>query len=221
MSDRVEPGEALELRRGRPRDASIDQAILDAAQELVGQVGYARMSIDLVARRAGVTRPTVYLRWRNKPELVHAALFRRSNRWPDTGDLRGDLIVIARRSAKAWAVPGVRAALLGLLADAAVDDELHAAVMASILGPTKAWLVRLFASAAARWRGLRHDRRRRGARSLHGTALPALRLQRRRRPDVRRRRGRRAAAKCDVRVTSCARWGSSHEVERFIRWEIR
>ena len=150
MSDRVEPGEALELRRGRPRDASIDQAILDAAQELVGQVGYARMSIDLVARRAGVTRPTVYLRWRNKPELVHAALFRRSNRWPDTGDLRGDLIVIARRSAKAWAVPGVRAALLGLLADAAVDDELHAAVMASILGPTKAWLVRLFASAAAR-----------------------------------------------------------------------
>jgi len=148
MADLVESEPAP--ARGRPRDASLDEAILSATHALVGEVGYGRLSIDMVARRAGVTRPTIYLRWRNKPELVHAALFRRRGGLPNTGRLHHDFSTVADRAIEAWERPGVRAALLGLLADAAIDDALHATVMASIAGPIRGWLTAVLDAAVER-----------------------------------------------------------------------
>lgn len=60
--------------RGRPRTQDIDQRILRATLHLLGEVGYAHMSVDDVARVAGVTRPTIYLRYTNKAELAEAAM---------------------------------------------------------------------------------------------------------------------------------------------------
>ena len=48
--------------------------ILTATLDLLGQVGYARMSLDDVAQAAGVTRPTIYLRYPNKAALARAAM---------------------------------------------------------------------------------------------------------------------------------------------------
>ena len=59
---------------GRPRNVSTDDAILEAAALRLSRDGYERTSIDLVARDAGVTRPTVYRRWPSKDELVIAAV---------------------------------------------------------------------------------------------------------------------------------------------------
>jgi AcrR family transcriptional regulator len=85
------------LKRGRPRDPRRDQAILDAALELVAEIGYDRMTIEGLATRAGVSKPTVYLRWPGgKPEVVAAAITARraATTAPDsdTGSLRGDLV---------------------------------------------------------------------------------------------------------------------------------
>ncbi|MDH2388061.1 MULTISPECIES: TetR/AcrR family transcriptional regulator [Streptomyces] len=62
-------------RGGRRRDPAADRAILEAALALLGEgCSFADLSMDLVAQRAGVARATVYRRWRNKEELVLAAL---------------------------------------------------------------------------------------------------------------------------------------------------
>jgi AcrR family transcriptional regulator len=84
-------------RRGRPRAPDTDQRILDATLRLLGKDGFARMSVDAIATEAGVTKPTIYLRFRNKAELARAALTSlaaaRDRSAPSvTGDVRTDLV---------------------------------------------------------------------------------------------------------------------------------
>lgn len=59
---------------GRPRDARVSQAILEAAMRQLADLGYARMSMESVASEAGVARATVYRRYRDKADLVTAAI---------------------------------------------------------------------------------------------------------------------------------------------------
>jgi AcrR family transcriptional regulator len=84
--------------RGRPRDPQTRQAILDAALALVAEVGYDRTTVDAIATKAGVSKPTLYRRWpHGKPELVADAVRERhaeTSRIPDTGSLRGDLLAL-------------------------------------------------------------------------------------------------------------------------------
>ncbi|WP_151772292.1 TetR/AcrR family transcriptional regulator [Streptomyces abyssomicinicus] len=61
---------APERRRGRPRDTGTDEAILDAARDLLLRDGYARLSMERIAAEAGVGKPTVYRRWPSKAALV-------------------------------------------------------------------------------------------------------------------------------------------------------
>src|SRR5690242_21796930 len=84
--------------RGRPRDPQRRQAILDAAMALIAEVGYDRASVDAIAARAGVSKPTLYRRWpHGKPELVADAVRHARDKagpTPDTGSLRGDLLAL-------------------------------------------------------------------------------------------------------------------------------
>jgi TetR/AcrR family transcriptional regulator of autoinduction and epiphytic fitness len=57
-----------------PRVERSRQAILDAAIEELAEVGYGAMSIESIARRAGVGKATVYRHWRGKLDLVGSAL---------------------------------------------------------------------------------------------------------------------------------------------------
>jgi len=58
---------------GRPRAPEVDRAILDATAELLGESGLDGTSIEAVALRAGVSRPTIYRRYANRGALVEAA----------------------------------------------------------------------------------------------------------------------------------------------------
>ncbi|WP_280460661.1 TetR/AcrR family transcriptional regulator [Nocardia carnea] len=60
--------------RGRPRSTEADDAILEAAVELLIERGVEATSIERVANRAGVTRPTVYRRYTDKTTLLIAAI---------------------------------------------------------------------------------------------------------------------------------------------------
>src|SRR4051812_34816753 len=84
--------------RGRPRDPQRRQAILEAALALIAEVGYDRTTIDAIAHRAGVSKPTLYRRWpHGKKELVADAIRERHAEFgptPDTGSLRGDLLAL-------------------------------------------------------------------------------------------------------------------------------
>ncbi|WP_458319949.1 TetR/AcrR family transcriptional regulator [Mycolicibacterium brisbanense] len=60
--------------RGRPRDPAVDTAILAAALDLFIQQGISAMSMEQIAKRAGVGKPTLYRRWSTKEALVADAI---------------------------------------------------------------------------------------------------------------------------------------------------
>jgi AcrR family transcriptional regulator len=79
----------------RPRVEGVrEQEILDAALEVLADVGYDRLTMDAVAQRAKASKATLYRRWNSKAKLVVDALARTKAipAVPDTGDLRTDLI---------------------------------------------------------------------------------------------------------------------------------
>jgi AcrR family transcriptional regulator len=80
--------------RGRPRSAEADRAILDATIDLLYEEGYSRMSMEAVAEAAGVGKTTVYRRYRDKADLVTAAIASMPgmDELPDSGDTRADLL---------------------------------------------------------------------------------------------------------------------------------
>ena len=63
-----------QAKAGRPRDPTLDQAIVSAAARQLGELGYARMSLESVAAGAGTTVPTLRRRYRNKAELAAAVI---------------------------------------------------------------------------------------------------------------------------------------------------
>lgn len=119
-----------ETRRGpgRPRNLDHDDAIMRAVREVLEEDGYLGLTIDGVATRAGVGRPTVYRRWPSKAALVIGALVAiplYEEPVPDTGDLREDLLAIRRRQLHLLKSPEGRHVLPGLVADVAEHSDLQ------------------------------------------------------------------------------------------------
>lgn len=78
-------------RRGRPRSALAEQAILAAALDLIAERGPEGLGIEQVAARAGVGKATIYRRWRGKEDMLLDAI----------GSLASDLPVPQGRSVRA------------------------------------------------------------------------------------------------------------------------
>ncbi len=81
----------------RPRvEGDREDQILEATLELLLDVGYDRLTMDAVARRARASKATLYRRWEDKPSLVVDAMVRAKHAphvdGHDTGSLRGDLV---------------------------------------------------------------------------------------------------------------------------------
>ncbi|HEX4724249.1 MAG TPA: TetR/AcrR family transcriptional regulator [Pseudonocardiaceae bacterium] len=82
------------LPRGRPRDASRDEALRAAALTVLAEVGYRALTMDAVAATARAGKATIYRRWDSKLDLVIDScnqLVSRSIPAPNTGSLAGDL----------------------------------------------------------------------------------------------------------------------------------
>lgn len=139
---------------GRPRDPQIDDAILTATRELLAEDGYARLSFETVARRAGVTRPTIYRRWPSKAHLVHEAVFPAGATdrvlIADTGDFAADVRRVIADTITSYARPEARAALPGLFTDLHPDRELRAAVIDGLENRVREQFRALVARARAR-----------------------------------------------------------------------
>jgi AcrR family transcriptional regulator len=137
---------------GRPRDPRISDAALEAARELLLEVGYSAMSIDLVARRAGVNRPAMYRRWPTLAHLVHDALYGEDRRVTieETGDLGADLRALALDVARSYSRPEVQAALAGMVSDLSEHPELRAVVIDRLEDQVRGQFVGLLERAVAR-----------------------------------------------------------------------
>src|SRR5918996_5195266 len=115
----------LKARRGRPRDARADRAILDAVLDLLVEVGYAGLTIEGVAEKAGVAKTTVYRRWPSKASLVVALGqdVATQVRVPDTGTVRGDASALLRDVIKTYTKTVVGRVIAGLIADMAENAQ--------------------------------------------------------------------------------------------------
>ncbi|GAA2395633.1 TetR/AcrR family transcriptional regulator [Dactylosporangium salmoneum] len=110
----------------RRRGEELERAILHAAAEELRESGYAGMTMDRVAARAGTNKNAIYRRWPHRAALGIAAYRHLSDAvlpHPDTGTLRGDALEMLRRANETWSSPH-GAILRGLLAAAADDPAL-------------------------------------------------------------------------------------------------
>jgi AcrR family transcriptional regulator len=137
----------------RRRGEALETALLDAAWDELQAVGYARMTMEAVADRAGTSRAVVYRRWRNKAELVIAALRRHqpllTDEVPDTGSLRGDVIALLRRMSERMAQTGTET-IFSLLGDYLADPDLFSRVQGQLLSIAPAVMAAILRRAADR-----------------------------------------------------------------------
>lgn len=129
------------------------EAITHAVLDELATEGYGRLSMESVARRAGVGKSALYRRWRTKQDMVVAMLSELSvalAQTPDTGSLRGDL----RASLgvfRDWIVdPQMRTILPDLTAEAARNPTFSRAYQAAIAAPRRAHAAAPFHRAIAR-----------------------------------------------------------------------
>jgi AcrR family transcriptional regulator len=113
-------------RPGRKRSEQSRLAILTAAYELVGEIGYARLTIEGIAARAGTGKQTIYRWWPSKADVVLDALATKADLHipiPDEGSYAADL----REFLLASFALGSQATLIGILralmAEAQIDPE--------------------------------------------------------------------------------------------------
>ncbi|GIF97227.1 TetR/AcrR family transcriptional regulator [Catellatospora citrea] len=105
----------------------ITEAIQAAVVEELAAVGYGRLSIEAVARRAGVAKTAVYRRWGSKLEMVLeivAGVAGRKLPLPDTGTLTGDLTVFMQILVIALRHPLASQIIPDLLAEASRNAEI-------------------------------------------------------------------------------------------------
>jgi AcrR family transcriptional regulator len=124
--------------QGRPRDSRIDDAVLQATNDLLEEIGYTRLTIPLVAARAGATPPAVYRRFPTKIELVFAAVFPPTPRdeLPLTGDLRTVVRALLEGSIALFSRPAVHTAVSGLTAELPAEPGLSARLLDRLQGST-------------------------------------------------------------------------------------
>ncbi|WP_280882005.1 TetR/AcrR family transcriptional regulator [Streptomyces pseudovenezuelae] len=127
-------------RRRTPAGAAVlrpdvTEAIRAAVFEELAAVGYARMSIEGIARRAGVGKTAVYRRWRSKLHLVLdvvSALAVQGLPVPDTGSLEGDLRLLYEFTSRALRHPVASQIIPDLQAEAARNPEIAEAMQKAL-----------------------------------------------------------------------------------------
>lgn len=124
MSSRRAPDTSRRSERSR-------LAILTATRELIAEVGYATLSIEAIAARAGVGKQTIYRWWPSKGAVVFDSLLALSEAddgiaLPDTGDIAADLKTVLRATVAEFRDPGFEAPIRALHTEIINDPELAA-----------------------------------------------------------------------------------------------
>jgi AcrR family transcriptional regulator len=138
--------------RGRPRSEDSHEAILDAVVALLEQEGYGALTIESVARQAGVGKQTIYRWWKSKAELVLEAYANHAASklpMPDKDSLRADLewfFCAAFKRLTDISGPTMR----GLMADAVYDPEFLEILREVLIAKRRAVLCQVLARGRAR-----------------------------------------------------------------------
>ncbi|MFD4370891.1 TetR/AcrR family transcriptional regulator [Streptomyces sp. NPDC058486] len=132
---------------GRPREERVEPAVFDAVVAVIAEHGLGGLTMDGVARRAGVSKPAIYRRWPTKQDLIIAAAESRVGPLtvPDLGDFRAELRTVLEARLEAYRQPGVDRLLAGVIGAAAEEGAergRYGAYTAGVMSATREILER-------------------------------------------------------------------------------
>ncbi len=127
---------------GRPRNPELDRAILAAAEQQLGELGYARMSLESVAGAAGTTVPSVRRRFGSKAGLAEAVIssLRVAGLPPATGPPRARALAILQNFHQNLLRKDAMAVVGTLLAEEHRHPELLETFRTRLASPRRALL---------------------------------------------------------------------------------
>jgi AcrR family transcriptional regulator len=136
------PGHRLRGTKPEPdsarRNAATQRAILAAAARLVRRQGYNRVTIEAIAAEAGAGKQTIYRWWKTKPalfaDLLGGSALRKPKPGRESGALLTRLIRLLNELAREIASPLRAQIYAGLMAEAAADPAIAAAVETRLIG---------------------------------------------------------------------------------------
>jgi AcrR family transcriptional regulator len=141
-------------RRGRPRSERARSAILAAAADLLLEAGLDAVSMDAVARRAGVSKATIYRWWPTKETLALDAVY---DQWETasrltraTDSLRGDLLAFLRPWVRLITQRPYARVIAALVAKAQSDEAFGEEYRAHFLEPRRSDASEIFQRAIER-----------------------------------------------------------------------
>lgn len=157
-TDPAAPVPARAAARRAPAGAAVlredvTEAIREAVVEELAAVGFSRMSIEGIARRAGVGKTAVYRRWKSKLHLVLdlvGAFAADGLPVPATGSLYGDVRALLEVMSHVLRHPVASAVIPDLLVEAARNPEIAEAVRGALLDGQHRMAQGIVADAAAR-----------------------------------------------------------------------
>ncbi|MFG2642690.1 TetR/AcrR family transcriptional regulator [Streptomyces sp. NPDC048370] len=131
----------------------VTEAIRAAVFDELAAVGFARMSIEGIARRAGVGKTAVYRRWKSKLSLVLDLLGAFATQGlpaPATGSLYGDVRALLEVASHALRHPVASQVIPDLLVEAARQPEIAQAIKAALLDSQQGVVAQIVREAVAR-----------------------------------------------------------------------
>jgi AcrR family transcriptional regulator len=115
---------------GRPRSERAHRAILQAANDLLESEGFAALTVEAIAERAGVSKATIYRWWPNRAAVVmdgFLSIVSSAVPFPHTGHAREDIRIHMRRLAEAFSGK-IGRTVAALIAEGQSDPELAEAL---------------------------------------------------------------------------------------------
>ncbi|MGD1217755.1 MULTISPECIES: TetR/AcrR family transcriptional regulator [Streptomyces] len=126
--------------RGRPRSEAVERAILEGVMKLLEDgVPLGELSIERIARTAGVGKATIYRRWSGKEELFVDVLRAAEPPDPDLPgtSMRDDLIVLLESLRQRGLLNRSSAILHNVHAQMKSSPKLWAAYDATVIAPRR------------------------------------------------------------------------------------
>lgn len=139
--------------RGRPRSERATQAILVATAELIDRYGFGGLTMDAVARQAGVSKATIYRWWPTKAAVAMDAFLASVTpalAWPDSGSIRDDTRWQLTAVVELLGTTETGRRISGLIGEAQRDAALAEAFRDRFLHPRRAETREAFTRAIQR-----------------------------------------------------------------------
>lgn len=145
-------GDAPRRGRGRPRSTTADAAIVEAALALLAERGFGATTVDAIAERSGVSKATLYRRWRTKEALFADAIgaLTADMAPTPTADTFSGLQAHLRDVARVFSDPLLGRLLPGLLGELQRNPEFAASWADRVVRPRREAIVALLTAARAR-----------------------------------------------------------------------